>query len=93
MEQLTGTGVAQVAHNVTLTWNPGDGNAVGYNVYRGTVSGGPYQMINTALDASTNYTDSSVVCGTTYYYVATEVNAEGQESAYSNVGQAVIPTS
>jgi fibronectin type 3 domain-containing protein len=93
MEQLTGTGVAQVAHNVTLTWNSGDGNAVGYNVYRGTVSGGPYQMINTALDASTSYTDLAVVNGTTYYYVATGVNAKGQESAYSNIGQAVIPTS
>ena len=91
MEQLTGTGVAQVAHNVTLTWNPGDGNAVGYNVYRGTVSGGPYQMINTALEASTNFTDYTVASGTTYYYVATEVNTGGQESAYSNIGQAVIP--
>ena len=86
-------GVTQVAHNVTLSWNSGDGNAVGYNVYRGTVSGGPYQIINTALDASSNYTDYAVVNGTTYYYVATEVNAQGQESAYSNVGQAVIPTS
>jgi hypothetical protein len=91
VEQLTGTGVAQISHNVTLSWNPGDGNAVGYNVYRGTAQGGPYQEINTALDASTNYTDSTVVSGATYYYVATEVNAQGQESAYSNVGQAVIP--
>ena len=88
---MTGTGVAQISHNVTLSWNPGDGNAVGYNVYRGTAQGGPYQEINTALDASTNYTDSTVVSGATYYYVATEVNAQGQESAYSNVGQAVIP--
>jgi len=92
IEQLSGTGVAAGSHTVSLTWNPGDGNAVGYNVYRGTVSGGPYQEINTALDASTNYTDSTVVSGTTYYYVATEVNAAGQESAYSNVTKAVIPS-
>ncbi|MGO9863068.1 MAG: choice-of-anchor D domain-containing protein [Terriglobales bacterium] len=93
VEQLTGTGVAQVAHSVYLSWDAGSGNPVGYNVYRGTASGGPYEMINTALEASTNYTDNTVVCGTTYYYVATEVNAEGQESGYSNIGQAVIPTS
>jgi len=92
VEQLTGTGVAQGSHNVGLSWNPGDGNAVGYNVYRGTASGGPYQEINTALDASTNYTDSTVVSGSTYYYATTEVNAQGQESAYSNVVKAVIPS-
>jgi hypothetical protein len=93
VEQLTGTGVAQVSHSVALTWDAGSGDPVGYNVYRGTANGGPYEMINTALEATTNYTDTTVVCGTTYYYVATEVNAEGQESGYSNVGQAVIPPS
>jgi hypothetical protein len=91
VEQLTGTGGAQVSHSVYLSWNPGDGNAVGYNVYRGTAHGGPYQEINTALDASTNYTDSTVVSGATYYYVVSAVNAQGQGSAYSNVVQAVIP--
>jgi len=92
VEQLTGTGVAQGSHTVTLTWQPGDGNAVGYNAYRSTVSGGPYQEINVALDASTNYVDSTVVSGTTYYYVVTEVNAAGQESAYSNQTTAVVPS-
>jgi hypothetical protein len=91
VEQLTGTGVAQGSHSVDLSWKPGDGNAVGYNVYRGAAAGGPYQMINTALDASTNYTDRTVVSGATYYYVATEVDGKGQESGYSNIGKAVIP--
>jgi hypothetical protein len=92
VEQLTGTGVAQGSHNVYLSWDPGGGNAVGYNVYRGTVQGGSYQMVNTALDASSNYTDYTVVSGATYYYVGTGVNAQGQESAYSNLAKAVIPS-
>ena len=91
VEQLTGTGVAQSSHNVYLTWDPGDGNAVGYNVYRGAAQSGPFSEINTALDSSTNYTDYTVVSGDTYYYVATEVNAQGEESAYSNEVRAVIP--
>jgi len=91
VEPLTGTGVAQSSHTVDLSWNAGGGNPMGYNVFRSTVSGGPYQQINTALDASTNYTDSTVVSGKTYYYVTTAVNAKGQESAYSNIGEAVIP--
>ena len=90
--QLTGTGVAQSSsHYVSLSWNASGGKAVGYNVFRGTSSGGPYEMINTALEASTTYTDNTVVAGTTYYYVASAVNAEGEESAYSNVVKAVIP--
>jgi hypothetical protein len=91
VEQVAGTGVAQDSHNVYLSWQPGQGNPVGYNIYRGTSQSGPYQMINTSLDASTNYTDYTVVAGDTYYYVATEVNAQGEESGYSNVAEAVIP--
>jgi hypothetical protein len=93
IEQLTGTGVASASHSVDLTWGPGAEGIVGYNVYRGTGQGGPYQQINTALDASTNYMDSIIVGGTTYYYVITEVNSQGQESGYSNVAKAVIPSS
>ena len=92
LEALTGAGVAQTPHSVYLSWDSGSGTAVGYNVYRGTVQGGPYEQINTALDSSTNYTDSAVVSGTTYYYVTTEVNTLGEESGYSNVAKAVIPS-
>ena len=91
VEQLTGTGIAPGSHQVDLSWHPGDAHAVGYNIYRGTVHGGPYHQINTALDASTNYTDSTVVAGSTYYYVATEVNGQGRESAYSQEVRAIIP--
>jgi len=91
VEQLTGTGVAQSSHYVSLSWNAGGENPVGYNVFRGNAQAGPYQQINTALDASTSYTDHTVVAGTAYYYVTTAVNAQGQESAYSSPVEAVIP--
>jgi Abnormal spindle-like microcephaly-assoc'd, ASPM-SPD-2-Hydin len=90
-ELLKGTGVAQSGHEVDLTWDPGDGNAVGYNVYRGTTHGGPYQQLNSSLVASTNYSDTGVQGGTTYFYVATEVDGEGRQSPYSTETQAVVP--
>jgi fibronectin type 3 domain-containing protein len=65
---------------------------VGYNVFRGTQSGGPYQAINSSLVPATDYTDNSVAAGATYYYVLTSVNSEGLESVYSNPVKAVIPT-
>ncbi len=91
VQTMTGTGTAPTQHTVDLTWNASSG-AVGYNLYRGTVSGGPYTMISTSLDSTTAYTDSTVVSGQTYYYVATAVDGSGDESGYSNQATAVIPT-
>jgi hypothetical protein len=92
VEQLTGVGVATGSHSADLTWQESDPNVVGYNIYRGTTHGGPYLQINTALDAATNYTDYTVVAGTTYYYVTTAVDSVGQQSAYSNETAAAIPS-
>jgi fibronectin type 3 domain-containing protein len=89
---MTGTGTAAATqHTVDLSWNA-SADAVSYNIYRGTVSGGPYTMINTSPDSATAYTDSTVVSGQTYYYVATAVNSESEEGGYSNQATAVIPT-
>ena len=90
-QALNGTGTAAQAHSVDLSWNSPGSGVVGYNVYRGSKSGGPYSQINSALDASTTYTDNSVTAGQTYYYVATAVDWSGNESGYSNQAQAVIP--
>jgi fibronectin type 3 domain-containing protein len=79
-------------HTVTLTWNESDTSVVGYNMYRGTTSGGTYTKVNTGgLIAAMLYTDSTVANGTTYYYVVTAVDNTGAESAYSNQAQATIP--
>jgi fibronectin type 3 domain-containing protein len=76
--------------NLITLWNSSTG-AVGYNIYRGAVSGGPYSMINTSLVTSAAYSDNTVASGQTYYYVATAVDGSSNESAYSNQTQAVIP--
>jgi Abnormal spindle-like microcephaly-assoc'd, ASPM-SPD-2-Hydin len=92
IESLTGTGVPPAQHSVSLSWTASTSQDIsGYNIYRGVKSGGPYSKINSVLNASTVYTDTTVVDGTTYYYVTTAVNSSNQESAYSNQAQAVIP--
>jgi hypothetical protein len=91
LETLTGTGTTGLQHSVALFWNPSTSAVVGYNVYRSGKSGGPYTRINSVLDASTAYTDSSVQSGKTYYYVTTSVNEKGAQSSYSKQAKAVIP--
>jgi centrosomal CEP192-like protein/HYDIN/CFA65/VesB family protein/ASPM-SPD-2-Hydin domain-containing protein len=92
VQSLTGNGTAPVQHSVALSWNASTSiNVVGYNIYRGSVSGGTYTQINSALNSTTTATDSTVVSGQTYYYVVTAVDSSAAESSYSNEVQAVIP--
>jgi fibronectin type 3 domain-containing protein len=63
---------------ISLSWNASAG-AASYNLKRSTTTGGPY---NTAVASPTltNYTDTNVTNGTTYYYVVSAVNTAGQSA-------------
>ena len=89
---FSGTGTAPVQHSVDLSWNASVSQVAGYNIYRGTVSGGPYTRLNSGLESSTSYTDSTPQAGQTYFYVTTAVDDNGTESSFSNQAQAVIPS-
>jgi hypothetical protein len=89
---LTGTGIAAPVHDVNLSWTASTSpNIIGYNVYRRTGAAGKFTQINAVLDATTSYTDSSVVDGQTYFYETTAVNSGNEESAPSSPVEAVIP--
>jgi fibronectin type 3 domain-containing protein len=88
---LSGTGVASGPHTVALNWAASSSTVSGYNVYRSTTSGSGYVLNNSSLVSGLSYTDSSVQSGTSYYYVTTAVDSNGDESVYSNEAQAVIP--
>jgi hypothetical protein len=90
---LAGQGAAPgVAHSVSLSWEPSISAVVGYNVYRGSVSGGPYTRLNPSADSLTSFTDHSVLSGQKYYYVVTAIEALGIESSFSNQVSVAIPS-
>jgi len=90
---INGTCVTTISHSVTLTWIASTSlNVTGYNVYRGTQSGGPYTKLTATPVAGTNYTDSAVQAGQTYYYVATAVDSNNNESDYSDPASAAVPS-
>jgi len=76
----TPTGLHATGGNaqVSLSWSAST-SAASYNVKRSTANGGPY---NTAVASPTvtNYTDTTVTNGTTYYYVVSAVNSAGQSA-------------
>ena len=89
---LSGSGTVPVQHSVDLSWSASTSSISGYDVYRGTVSGGPYTKLNSSPQAGTSYVDSTVQSGSTYYYVVTAVSSSGTESSYSNQATAAVPS-
>lgn len=69
---------------VTLDWSDNtEPTLAGYNVYRSIVSGTGYTKLNTGLITSSDYTDSDVTNGTSYYYAVSSVDTLGYESPLS----------
>ncbi len=87
-EPLSGAGI----HGVSLKWTASTSGVVGYNVYRGSVSGGPYAKMTSSVVTGTTYSDKTVTGGRTYYYVITAVSSNQKESAHSNQAAAAIPS-
>lgn len=89
---LTGTGVTPPPpgnHSVSLSWLASTSpNIVAYNVYRATVSTGPFTRIGNA--AGTTFTDSNVQTGT-YFYEVTAVDNTNTESAPTAAVSANVP--
>jgi peptidoglycan hydrolase-like protein with peptidoglycan-binding domain len=72
---------------VQLVWTDYPG-AHHYNVYRSTVSGGPYVKIASPITTYSTYLDAIVVNGTTYYYVVRPATFLDQERCQSNQASA-----
>jgi hypothetical protein len=80
MAPLSLSAVGNATPEIALEWSTASG-ATGYNVKRANVSGGPYTVI--ANVAGTNYTDTSVTKGVTYYYVVSGTNVNGESYYHS----------
>lgn len=81
----------QTSKSVALSWFASTSVVSGYNVYRGSVSGGPYTKINPSLVTGLSYTDTAVTSGNIYFYVCRSVDSTGLESIPSNQVTAQVP--
>jgi fibronectin type 3 domain-containing protein len=75
---------------IQLNWSPPSSNGgspiTGYNIYRGTVTGG--ETLLTSVGNVTSFKDTTTTRGVTYFYYVKAVNAAG-ESPASNEASAV----
>ena len=88
------TGLAAIsvsASQINLLWTASP-EAVGYNVKRSTTAGGSYVSIATGV-TGTSYNDAGLSLGTSYHYVVTAVNPNGESenSAEANAAPQKLP--
>ena len=79
------TNVVASASNeqATISWDSVS-SADSYTIKRSTTDGGPYTTIETNI-TTTSYTDINLTNGTTYYYVISATNAQGESQDSSQV--------
>jgi hypothetical protein len=82
---VTGTTIVNLGWSASIS-----GGVTGYNVYRGTTSGGPYTQIGSST--GTNFTDGNAIGGTTFYYVVT-ATAPGSPAILESAFSAQLPVS
>ncbi len=89
---LSGTGTS-TAEQIDLSWHAPASSAdpvAGYNIYRAVGNGG-FQLVNSGIDKSTTYVDSSATSGNTYHYLVKSVDQSGVESTGSNEITVAVP--
>ncbi len=75
---------------VTLTWTAVP-TATSYNVWRGTVSGGPYQIAGNVPGTTFSDGPGNLATNLAYYYRVTALSTDG-ESAFSAEATAAAPS-
>lgn len=82
--------VPPAAKVVKLDWTASTSPAIlNYKVWRSDTSGGSHTLLATI--AGVSYIDATVQPAHTYFFVTTALDADGNESPYSNEAKAVIP--
>jgi autotransporter-associated beta strand protein len=85
-DSLTATGVA--TNQINLTWNDTSANEDGFSLER-SPNGGNYTFIAMTPADVTNYSDTGLVAGTTYFYRVQAFRSCWGNSAYSDPVSAV----
>ncbi len=71
------TALATSSSQINLVWNDNSTNETSFLIARSTTNGGPYLHVATLNRNSTNYSDTGLNAGTTYYYVVRGTNYLG----------------
>jgi len=76
----------ETGSTLTLDWNDNsESDLSGYNIYRSIYHQGVFEKLNASILTSSNYSDSGLTDHTSYYYFATAVDTDSNESYPSKI--------
>jgi hypothetical protein len=76
---------------VNLTWAPSPDSVIGYHVYRGSSTQGPFARITSNPVNGTSFLDTNVTAGTSYAYMIRSVELQVNPSgSYYNLSQGMF---
>ena len=78
-------------HSATVTWKASTSKVSGYHVYRATKQDEQPGLLAVASPDATQYVDTAVEAGHTYYYSVKSFGPDGVESISSEEVTATIP--
>jgi fibronectin type 3 domain-containing protein len=85
--------VQVTSHSVTLSWAADASVVSGYAVYRSTGDPtGPFYPLAITLPGATQYVDTTVTAGETYYYTVTAFDTSNLQSLPTLAVTAAVPT-
>lgn len=88
-----GPTVQVTSHSVTLSWAASAATVSGYAVYRSTGDPtGPFYPLAITLPGATQYVDTTVAAGQTYYYTVTAFDTANLQSLPTLAVTAAIPS-
>jgi hypothetical protein len=77
-------------YKMDLVWTPRAARPDHFNIYRGTVNGGPYTLLGAVPGTAAIYIDQTVGATGTYYYVVREAQLNGSEICQSKQATGII---
>ena len=83
--------VSSTPHSVTLKWKASVSKVSGYHVYRADSPNGQPGLLAATDAGTTQYVDSGVESGRTYFYSVKSVGLNETESVFSEKVEAKIP--
>ncbi len=90
-KNLTAFAISQTAIELAWNENPNAGsNETGFEIYRSTVSGGPYTLIHITAPNVVTYTDQNLPSNVQYYYIVRAVNGFGAAPKSNESGARTI---
>lgn len=79
-----------MSHQVNLSWTASTDAVDGYDIFRSSVSGGPYTKLNTAVVAATTYVDAGPFPNLGPFFYVVESQKGSTLSVNSNETPAVF---